>query len=79
MDKEHFWACLHYATLLGELREYQKAIKYFKHARKLNPESVPANFGYGKTLQILTNNPEVAKEYYEFCIQRDPNHYKAFC
>ena len=20
LDKEHFWACLHYATLLGELR-----------------------------------------------------------
>lgn len=79
MDKEHFWACLHYATLLGELRQYQKAVKYFKHARKLNPESIPANFGYGKTLHFLTNNPEVAKEYYEFCIKKDSNHYKAFC
>ena len=21
----------------------------------------------------------MAKEYYEFCIKKDPNHYKAFC
>ena len=79
LDKEHFLACLHYAIILSELRQYHEAVKYFKHARKLNPESISANFGYGKTLHFLAGNPEVAKEYYEFCIKKDPNHYKAFC
>ena len=30
-------------------------------------------------MHLLAGNPDVAKEYYEFCIRKDPSHYKAFC
>lgn len=67
------------ATLLANAGDSKKAAKYFKHARKLDPESIPANFGYGKTLHLLTNNLDAPVPYYEFCVRKDPTHYKAYC
>jgi len=40
--------------------ENNKASKYFKHALKLDPNSVPANFGLGKILHSLTNSLEAS-------------------
>ena len=37
LDREHFGACLHLATLLANALETQKASKYFRHALKLDP------------------------------------------
>lgn len=78
-DQEHFGACLHLATLLAHQGESAKAAKYFKHANKLDPNSIAANYGLGKTLHSLTNNVDAPIKYYEFVIEKDPTHYKAFC
>ena len=78
-DKMHFGSCIHLATLLANAGESQKAAKYFKHARAIDKHSIPANFGYGKTLHSLTTNVDAPIPYYQYCIDRDPNHYKAYC
>ena len=39
------------ANLLANLAEGQRAVKYFKHALKIDPDSVNANFGMAKALQ----------------------------
>jgi len=50
LESEHFGACIHLANLLANIGEGQRAAKYFKHAIKINPNSVNANFGMGKAL-----------------------------
>ena len=42
IDQSHFGACIHLANLLANLGEGQRAAKYFKHAIKIDPESVNA-------------------------------------
>ena len=79
IDKNHFGSCIHLATLLANAGESQKAAKYFKHARAIDNDSIPANFGYGKTLHALTNNVDAPIPYFEHCIKKDKNHYKAYC
>lgn len=79
IDQEHFPSCIHLATFLANQGENQKASKYFKHALKLDPNSVPANFGLGKILHALTESVEASIPYYEKVINKDPNHYKAYC
>ena len=78
-DKMHFGSCIHLATLLANAGESQKAAKYFKHARAIDKHSIPANFGYGKTLHALTSNVDAPIPYFEYCVSRDKNHYKAYC
>ena len=78
-DKSHFGSCIHLATLLVQAGELEKAAKYFKHACKLDPTSIAANYGLGKTLHSLTNNVDAPIKYYEFVIQKDPQHFKAHC
>jgi len=51
VDKNHIGACVHLARLLTGLRELDRARKYFQHALKIDPESISANYGMGKTLQ----------------------------
>lgn len=79
LDKNHFGACIHLATVLANQGEHKKAAKYFKHCYSLDHNSIPANFGLGKTLHSLTNNVDEPIKYYEFVIKRDPKHYKALC
>jgi tetratricopeptide (TPR) repeat protein len=55
-DTEHFGACIHLATLLANAGETQKAAKYFKHALKLVPNNIQANFGLGKILHSTSEN-----------------------
>jgi tetratricopeptide (TPR) repeat protein len=50
LDNNHFGACIHLANLLANLGEGQRAAKYFKHALKIDPDSVNAHFGLGKAI-----------------------------
>jgi tetratricopeptide (TPR) repeat protein len=47
-DGNHFDACIHLANLLTDLSEGQRAIRYYKHALKIDPNSVAALFALGK-------------------------------
>lgn len=60
IDTEHFGACLHLAAILANQGDTSKAKKYFAHALKLEPKSVPANFGLGKILQSTNEDLEAA-------------------
>ena len=51
LDQNHFGACIHLANLLANLGEGQRAAKYFKHAIKIDEDSINAHFGLGKALQ----------------------------
>ncbi len=88
IDTENFGACIHLATLLANTGENKKAAKYFKHALRLNPKSVPANFGMGKILHAITgvnsggsNVSQLAAsiQYFKTVLELDPNYYKAHC
>jgi len=50
IDSNHFGACIHLANLLANLGEGQRAAKYFKHAIKIDPENVNAQFGLAKAI-----------------------------
>jgi len=50
LDNNHFGACIHLANLLANLGEGERAAKYFKHALKIDPDSVNAHFGLGKAI-----------------------------
>ncbi len=50
IDNNHFGGCIHLANLLANMGEGQRAAKYFKHAIKIDPESVNAHFGLGKAI-----------------------------
>ena len=52
------------ATLLANTGDNKKAAKYFRHALKIQPDSIPANFGLGKTLHAVTNNAEASIPYF---------------
>jgi len=79
MDPEHFGAAIHLATLLANTGDNKKAAKYYRHALKIKPESVPANFGIGKTLHAVTNNGAASIPFYEKVLTMEPFHYKAHC
>lgn len=57
-DQDHFGACIHLANLLANLAEGQRAVKYFKHALKIDPDSINANFGIAKSLQQYSEDKE---------------------
>ncbi|CDW79621.1 tpr domain containing protein [Stylonychia lemnae] len=78
LDNKHFGASIQLANLLANLGEGQRAAKYFKHAIKIEPESINARFGLAKTLQQFSENKDAPIEHYELVIQKDPNHYKAY-
>lgn len=50
LDNNHLGACTHLANLLANLGEGERAAKYFKHALKIDPDSVNAHFGLGKAI-----------------------------
>lgn len=79
LDHDHFGATIHLASLLANTGDSKKAAKYFRHAVKIKPDSIPANFGLGKTLHLVTANGEASIPYYEKVLEIDPEHYKAQC
>ena len=50
IDNNHFGSCIHLANLLANLGEGLRAAKYFKHALKIDPDSINAHFGLGKAV-----------------------------
>ena len=79
IDQENFGACIHLATLLANTGENKKAAKYFKHALKLNQNSIPANFGMGKILHAITSLGGSSIPYFKKVLELDPKYYKAHC
>ena len=78
LDPDNFAWTISLATLLGNEGEHHKAAKYFKHAVDINPQSVPARFGLGKTIHNISDNKEAAIEHFEFVINKEPDNYKAY-
>lgn len=76
-DQDHFGACIHLANLLANLAEGQRAVKYFKHALKIDPDSINANFGIAKSLQQYSEDKEAPIPHFLRAIQKDAQHYKA--
>lgn len=79
LDTKNFACAISLATLLGNEGEHHKAAKYFKHAVDINPNSVVARFGLGKTIQNISDNKDAAIEHFDYVIQKDPENYKAYC
>lgn len=77
LDNRHFGASIYLANLLANIGEGQRAAKYFKHALKIDPNSINARFGLAKTLQQFSENKEAPIEHFKIVIEKDPNHYKA--
>ena len=77
LDSNHFGACIHLASLLSSQGEGQRSAKYYKHALKLEKDSVVANYGLGKALQEYTKDKDQCISYYKKVIALEPNHYKA--
>jgi tetratricopeptide (TPR) repeat protein len=79
LDKAHFGATLHLATLLANAGEASKAKKYFNHALKLEPENPAVHFGLGKLIHASTDNIDQAEAHFRRVLEKEPNHYKALC
>lgn len=77
IDNNHFGSCIHLANLLANLGEGQRSAKYFKHALKIDPDSVNAHFGLGKAVQQYSDDKEAPIAHFEEVLKRDPMHYKA--
>ena len=79
IDTENFGACIHLASLLANTGESKKAAKYYKHALKLDPNSIEANFGMGKILHAITSIGGSSIPYFKKVLESDPNYFKAHC
>lgn len=76
VEANHFGACIHLANLLANLGEGQRAAKYFKHALKIDPESLNAHFGLGKALQQFSDDKEAPVPHFQEVLKRQPDHQK---
>ena len=76
IDNNHFGGCIHLANSLANLGEGQRAAKYFKHAIKIDPESVNAYFGLGKALQQYSEDKDAPIPHFKEVLSREPNHFK---
>ena len=76
LDNNHFGGCIHLANLLANLGEGQRAAKYFKHAIKIDPESLNAHFGLGKALQQYSEDKDAPIPHFEEVLKREPKHFK---
>ena len=76
IDNNHFGGCIHLANLLANLGEGQRAAKYFKHAIKIDGESVNAYFGLGKALQQYSEDKDAPIPHFKEVLSREPNHFK---
>ena len=64
LDSNHFGGCIYLANLLANLGEGQRAAKYFKHAIKIDPDSLNAHFGLGKALQQYSEDKDAPIEHF---------------
>jgi tetratricopeptide (TPR) repeat protein len=77
LDQNHFGATIHLANLLANLGEGQRAAKYFRHALKIDKDSINAHFGLGKAIQQYSEDKDAPIPHYENVLKLDPQHYKA--
>ena len=77
IDNNHFGSCIHLANLLANLGEGLRAAKYFKHALKIDFDSINAHFGLGKAVQQYSEDRDAPIPHFEEVLKRDPTHYKA--
>lgn len=52
-------------------------MKYFKHALKIDPNSVNANFGMAKALQQYSEDKEAPVPHFLLVIEKDPENFRA--
>ena len=52
--------------------EGQRSAKYFKHAIKIDPESVNAHFGLGKAIQQYSDDKQAPIAHFEEVLKREP-------
>jgi len=76
VDNSHLGACIHLANLLANLAEGQRAAKYFKHAIKIDHNSVNAHFGLAKAIQQYSDDKTAPIFHFEEVLRREPDHYK---
>lgn len=50
LDNNNFSACVRLADLLAGLGEGARAAKYYKHALKIDTDSLTAHYGLGKAI-----------------------------
>ena len=62
---------------MANLAEGQRAVKYFKHALKIDPNSVNANFGMAKALQQYSEDKEAPVPHFLLVIEKDPENFRA--
>lgn len=78
IDQKNLGACIHLANLLASINEGERALKYYKHAIKQDPESISINYGFAKTIQqFQPENKKIALRHYDIIIQKEPNHFRA--
>lgn len=77
VDNCHLGACIHLANLLANLGEGQRAAKYFKHAIKIDQNSINAHFGLAKAIQQYSDDKTAPIFYFEEVLKREPDHFKA--
>eukprot|EP00347_Sterkiella_histriomuscorum_P011628 403371722 len=78
IDSKNLGACVHLANLLASIGEGERALKYFKHALKQEPESISVNYGIAKTIQqFQPQNKQQAITHYEFIIGKEPDHFRS--
>lgn len=78
LDSNHFGSCIHLANLLANIGEGQRAAKYFKHAIRIDPNSINAHFGMGKSLQQFSDNKNAPIEHFNKVLALDPKHFKTY-
>lgn len=77
LEPNHFAAAISLATILGNSGDHHKAAKYFRHAAKIDPTSIDAQFGLGRALLNVSDNKEAAISCFEYVLQKEPSNYKA--
>lgn len=63
MEKTNFGAAIHLASINAMSKNedaYKSASKYYYHALKLDPDSISANYGLGKLLQVIKTSTKDA-------------------
>ena len=77
VDTNHLGATLYLGNLLANLGEGQRAAKYFKHAVKIDPESINGHFGLAKAIQQYSEDKTAPIYHFDEVLKRDPGHFKA--
>ena len=70
-------ACVNLAYMLSNIREFDRARKYFQHALKIDSEHIRANYGLGITLFESKDKRADSIRYFQRVVTLEPNHYQS--